>query len=36
MCETPCTAGEDGVCATSLESLVDFSVSKLGKNVQVC
>lgn len=35
MCESPCTAGEDGVCATSLESLVDFSVSKLGKNVQV-
>ena len=34
-CETKCVDREGGLCATSLESLVDFSVSKLGKNVQV-
>ena len=32
-CETKCVDREGGLCATSLESLVDFSVSKLGKNV---
>ncbi|XP_022937410.1 BURP domain protein RD22 [Cucurbita moschata] len=32
-CEAPGIAGEDKYCATSLESMVDFSTSKLGKEV---
>lgn len=32
-CETPGIVGEDKYCATSLESMVDFSTSKLGKRV---
>ncbi|XP_004308362.1 PREDICTED: dehydration-responsive protein RD22-like [Fragaria vesca subsp. vesca] len=34
-CEAPAIKGEEKYCATSLESLIDFTVSKLGKNVQV-
>ncbi|KAK8515664.1 hypothetical protein V6N13_139367 [Hibiscus sabdariffa] len=34
-CETPAMKGEQRYCATSLESLVDWTVSKLGKNIQV-
>ncbi|KAL6124177.1 hypothetical protein ACLB2K_076692 [Fragaria x ananassa] len=34
-CEAPAIKGEEKYCATSLESLIDFMVSKLGKNVQV-
>ncbi|XWS17744.1 hypothetical protein CRYUN_Cryun33cG0093600 [Craigia yunnanensis] len=33
-CEHPQIQGEDKYCATSLESMVDFSTSKLGKNAQ--
>ncbi|CAN1162099.1 BURP domain protein RD22 [Linum perenne] len=33
-CETPGIRGEDKHCATSLESMIDFSTSKLGRNVQ--
>lgn len=33
-CEEPTIKGEGKYCATSLESMVDFSTSKLGKNVQ--
>ncbi|MED6167522.1 hypothetical protein PIB30_003494 [Stylosanthes scabra] len=33
-CENPAMKGEDKYCATSLESLVDFAVSKLGKNIR--
>ncbi|KAL3500504.1 hypothetical protein ACH5RR_039597 [Cinchona calisaya] len=33
-CEEPGIKGEEKYCATSLESMVDFSTSKLGKNVQ--
>ncbi|GLT55462.1 hypothetical protein SLA2020_285810 [Shorea laevis] len=32
-CEQPEIQGEDRHCATSLESMIDFSTSKLGKNV---
>ncbi|KAA0038724.1 BURP domain protein RD22 [Cucumis melo var. makuwa] len=32
-CEAPGIVGEDKFCATSLESMVDFSTSKLGKKV---
>ncbi|CDP18474.1 unnamed protein product [Coffea canephora] len=32
-CEVPAMKGEDKTCATSLESMVDFATSKLGKNV---
>ncbi|XP_010249743.1 PREDICTED: BURP domain protein RD22 [Nelumbo nucifera] len=32
-CEMPAMEGEDKLCATSLESMVDFSTSKLGKHV---
>ncbi|EEF48947.1 BURP domain protein RD22 isoform X2 [Ricinus communis] len=32
-CESPKVNGEDKFCATSLESLVDFGVSRLGRNV---
>ncbi|XP_043693744.1 BURP domain-containing protein 3-like [Telopea speciosissima] len=35
-CEKPASAGEEKYCATSLESMIDFSCSKLGtNNVQV-
>ncbi|XP_050221140.1 BURP domain protein RD22-like [Mercurialis annua] len=34
-CEVPKIKGEDKYCATSLESLVDFVVSKLGHRVKV-
>lgn len=34
-CEEKVTDGEETYCATSLESMVDFSTSKLGKNVDV-
>ncbi|KAI9191120.1 hypothetical protein LWI28_003897 [Acer negundo] len=33
-CEEAGIKGEEKYCATSLESMVDFSTSKLGKNVQ--
>ncbi|BFG18611.1 hypothetical protein CerSpe_048850 [Prunus speciosa] len=33
-CESEVLRGEDRYCATSLESMVDFAMSKLGKNVQ--
>ncbi|XP_031102029.1 BURP domain protein RD22-like [Ipomoea triloba] len=33
-CEAPAIMGEEKLCATSLESMVDFSVSQLGKNVK--
>uniref|UniRef100_A0A7N0TMI4 BURP domain-containing protein n=1 Tax=Kalanchoe fedtschenkoi TaxID=63787 RepID=A0A7N0TMI4_KALFE len=33
-CEQPAAKGEEKYCATSLESIVDFATSKLGKNVQ--
>ncbi|XP_038898409.1 BURP domain protein RD22 [Benincasa hispida] len=32
-CEAPGVIGEDKICATSLESMVDFSTSRLGKEV---
>ncbi|KAL5558794.1 hypothetical protein UlMin_035005 [Ulmus minor] len=34
-CEAPSIRGEDKYCATSLESMIDFSTSKLGKDVKV-
>ncbi|NP_001268112.1 RD22-like protein precursor [Vitis vinifera] len=34
-CEEPGIKGEEKYCATSLESMVDFSTSKLGKGVQM-
>ncbi|GMI84153.1 hypothetical protein HRI_002084600 [Hibiscus trionum] len=34
-CEIPDMKGEQRYCATSLESLIDWTVSKLGKNIQV-
>ena len=34
-CEEPAMEGEEKYCATSLESMVDFSISKLGKNLTV-
>ncbi|MED6167519.1 hypothetical protein PIB30_003491 [Stylosanthes scabra] len=34
-CENSATRGEDKYCATSLESLLDFAVSKLGKNIRL-
>ncbi|KDO79703.1 hypothetical protein CISIN_1g018131mg [Citrus sinensis] len=33
-CEDPGIKGEQKYCATSLESMIDFSTSKLGKSVQ--
>ncbi|CAI0441280.1 unnamed protein product [Linum tenue] len=33
-CESPAIKGEEKYCATSLESMVDFSTSKLGRNVE--
>ncbi|KAB2080539.1 hypothetical protein ERO13_A05G070700v2 [Gossypium hirsutum] len=35
-CETPTIEGEEKFCATSLESFVDFGVSKLGKTSSFC
>ncbi|GKV52959.1 hypothetical protein SLEP1_g59509 [Rubroshorea leprosula] len=32
-CEQPVIQGEERHCATSLESMIDFSTSKLGENV---
>ncbi|KAJ6330117.1 hypothetical protein OIU76_008862 [Salix suchowensis] len=32
-CESPGIKGEEKYCATSLESMIDFTTSKLGKNV---
>ncbi|KAH7849533.1 hypothetical protein Vadar_019175 [Vaccinium darrowii] len=34
LCEKPRMKGEEKYCATSLESMVDFSISKLGKSIQ--
>jgi hypothetical protein len=34
-CEEPNMEGEEKYCATSLESLIDFSVERLGQNVRV-
>ncbi|GLT50702.1 hypothetical protein SLA2020_241690 [Shorea laevis] len=34
-CKRESTKGEDKYCATSLESLIDLSVSRLGKKIQV-
>ena len=33
-CEAPAIKGEEKYCATSLESMIDFSISKMGKQVQ--
>uniref|UniRef100_A0A2P2J793 BURP domain-containing protein n=1 Tax=Rhizophora mucronata TaxID=61149 RepID=A0A2P2J793_RHIMU len=33
-CENPGIEGEEKYCATSLESMIDFSTSKLGKNIR--
>ncbi|KAK6236869.1 hypothetical protein SCA6_012206 [Theobroma cacao] len=33
-CEQPQIQGEDKYCVTSLESMIDFSTSKIGKNAQ--
>ena len=33
-CEKPAIEGEEKYCARSLESLIDFSTSKLGKNIR--
>ena len=33
-CEAPAIKGEEKYCATSLESMIDFSISKLGTKVQ--
>ncbi|KAH7849729.1 hypothetical protein Vadar_022196 [Vaccinium darrowii] len=34
LCEEPGIKGEEKYCATSLESMIDFSTSKVGKSVQ--
>jgi hypothetical protein len=34
-CDEPNMEGEEKLCATSLESLIDFSVERLGQNVRV-
>lgn len=34
-CESPAAKGEDRLCVTSLESMVDFAISKLGKDAKV-
>nr|KYP50864.1 Dehydration-responsive protein RD22 [Cajanus cajan] len=34
-CQAPAMIGEEKHCATSLESMVDFITSKLGKNIHV-
>ncbi|KAB2607741.1 dehydration-responsive protein RD22-like [Pyrus ussuriensis x Pyrus communis] len=33
-CEAPGIGGEEKYCATSLESMIDFTTSKLGRNIQ--
>ncbi|CAM8933878.1 unnamed protein product [Rhodiola kirilowii] len=33
-CELPAEEGEVKTCATSLESMIDFSIQQLGKNIQ--
>lgn len=33
-CEEPTMLGEEKFCATSVESMIDFTISKLGKNIQ--
>uniref|UniRef100_A0A7N0RIA5 BURP domain-containing protein n=1 Tax=Kalanchoe fedtschenkoi TaxID=63787 RepID=A0A7N0RIA5_KALFE len=33
-CELPAEEGEVKTCATSLESMIDFSIQRLGKNIQ--
>lgn len=33
-CENPSNRGEEKYCANSLESMIDFSTSKLGKDIQ--
>lgn len=33
-CEQPGIKGEEKLCATSLESMLDFSISKMGKNIK--
>ncbi|MED6213255.1 hypothetical protein PIB30_091406 [Stylosanthes scabra] len=35
LCEKPAIKGEEVYCATSLESVLDFAVSKLGKNIRL-
>ena len=35
ICESPSMNGEEKYCATSLESLVNFAISKLGKNTKL-
>ncbi|MED6125545.1 hypothetical protein PIB30_069457 [Stylosanthes scabra] len=35
LCEAPAIKGEDKYCATSLESLLDFAVSQLGRNIRL-
>ncbi|QHO31615.1 hypothetical protein HN51_019798 [Arachis hypogaea] len=35
LCESPTMHGEEKYCATSLESLLDFAVSQLGKNIRL-
>ncbi|CAI8584199.1 unnamed protein product [Vicia faba] len=34
-CRTPSAIGEEKHCALSLESMMDFAISKLGKNIKV-
>ncbi|RVW60517.1 BURP domain protein RD22 [Vitis vinifera] len=34
-CEQPALEGDSRFCATSLESLIDLSISKLGKNIKL-
>ncbi|XP_061341342.1 embryonic abundant protein VF30.1-like [Gastrolobium bilobum] len=34
-CGKPSAIGEDKYCATSLESMMDFAISKLGKNIKM-
>ncbi|KAF5938747.1 hypothetical protein HYC85_023006 [Camellia sinensis] len=33
-CEEPGTKGEEKYCATSLESMIDFCCTRLGKSIQ--
>ncbi|XP_061341520.1 unknown seed protein USP-like [Gastrolobium bilobum] len=33
-CQSPATLGEEKYCGTSLESMMDFAISKLGKNIK--
>nr|DAD42107.1 TPA_asm: hypothetical protein HUJ06_000337 [Nelumbo nucifera] len=34
LCEAPAKEEKDDLCVTSLESMIDFSTSKLGKNIE--